>query len=1169
MDFSFSAIDAAIRLCINSMTSERENFYETLKELLSLCSVNHLSKEDKNSTILMLACELNEYKIIETIMNKDFLKDETDVKKEPVNMNLHDALGRNCLHYLLSLDANQMTIYRQRSEFNSELNILHILEYLSGHLGEDKKKISKQKKNANGYKNFNLAASELYKVDNYGHNSISLSLTKGYYKVSKYLINKGVLKGLYHTDTNSNSKDNTALTGTSGFNRFLVTGNGYSVLHCAIYGRNINCLYLMLSYCHPADLFQRNKDGLTPSEFAKSLHLHYFYKVLKFYETNINNTYSKKYFCSCESFVDTTQLLNYFYSGDKYDECLFILEKLKLTNSLGDSSSYSTSLTINKDNLQDTGMTWFIYNEMSINWNIMLCHYMMLKKHVTAVTANSKQDLMIKPENVISKFANSNNHSNNHSSYNTNYFSFLGKEDSLFIKMNNFFTNTSVLMTEEHFEENSNLLVLLFNKILFYYKSSNYSGCIKSSYDLLYFLKIRNKEIDQSLYLVLYINSSLILLDVLLTHNLVFLASIILERVEIGLNMTHKERSNFPTDENISKYLIKNEYLHNNRKHNWDEIFCVINLFKAHRDLHHSFNELKKNDSVSYIKIADQLENNCSYKNELPIFNTIKMFSECIKARLCYLEDSQNTNQMSKILNDIYNKCVKESYLLTNKEENAKKINREISFPDSPSTLFTYKELYLFYCNSQAILFLKQKKFHLSEIQLKTAISYYNKISFLDSSKKEFTFAVKLGYIHALKYNLAIVYFFQKRFALARNLLSLLSKTNNTQVNTNVFLWYRLGLSCLELVNYDFIDAEEDTDSEHSKRDRNKSNNNKDNDKDKEDVKRKATDINSIFNSNYYEKNSNILYSSIRPKSKILNPQNKNTSEEAKASHFNNFLHSHQVILITKLPPNEQQVSLLSESILAFKQILIIINQDLKGNHLLCGKALYELFTIFSMKEYYKDDNEYISLVNSNYKSKSYCTIVISTYLNLLFALICLERWNEVLFYIEEFEKSDYYGIGSTNSNTETKAKVNSFKLLSYIHLKQYDRAKELSESLFNSNLPGKFAFKNDNIDYKLTFKYSKFFTQPDTSFNISMLVNVAKMHYSNNKIEDGDKVLNAIIETLVKEKVPESEFPFFVVNMIIFTLLYKGLTELVLKIIKYRKIYEVLAEVRLFKPKN
>lgn len=1117
-DFSSQAIDHAIRHAINGMSNERVKYYEAIEELLKKCDINFRCVDDNKCTLLMTACALNEYYLIEILMNRDYSKN-IESKADILKMNEKDANNRNCIHYLLTLDPNHMTMYRQRSEYNSELNILNILYYLTDHIEESGKKSGKQTRKCNP--NFNLKYTELYEKDKEGHTPLSLSLMRGYYKVAKYIVSKGVLKGLGGP---INNKDNTQ-PAPSGLAKFTVTSNGNNLLHCAIYGKNINNLYLILSYCSISDLLQKNKDNLTPAEYAKSLNLNFFHKVLKFYESNLTNFYASKYASSSESFVDVGKLLSDVYCNEKYDETLYALEKLRLSNSLGEVSPNGNSLVVPKDSVE-INSNCSIYNDLSINWNILLCQYMQLKKKITVTTVNSKQELIVKPEQIVSKFCGSSTQ----------------KDDSLFQRMNNFFSSNLSFINQEIIQENSQLLVLLFNKIVFFYKTSNHSGCIKSCYELLSFMRNCKQPIDESFSFILFLNTSLILVEVLLNHNMVFLASILLERIEMNLAMKYNDKINESLDEQIKKYLTSIEYLHNGTK-TWDEIYCVVNLMKALRDLCHSYNELKNNDSVKFIKTYEELEKKCKYKNQLPIFNGIRIFYDCIRAKMCYLDNSLNYNQLNKILAEIYSK-VQNHNLQKGKE----------SIPDNPSTSFAMKEAYIFYCNSQGVSLLKQKKYNMAELHLKAGLTFINKLTFIDSPKKEFSFSVKLGYLHILKYNLALVYFFQKKYSLSRNILSNLSISNNTQITSNIFLWYRLGLSNLELVNYGFIETDNYL---------NQSNN-------EENVNKQD---NKCFNHPYHISNANCLFSSCKPIYKLNKSSNENNYENDVDDAYSNskstcstLINSNQIILISKSKPKPEEVEFLNDAIFSFKQILNIVNQDLKGNHILCGKALYEIFSIYSAKPYYIDDQELIPLVNSNFKSKSNSIVVMNTYLNLIFALICLEKWNEVLFYIEDYETSEYFGIGSSNYSNEINFKFLSYKLITNIHLKNYQAAKDISEKIVEGT---KGLNNNPLSSLKLIFKYQNFFTTPEVAFSLAMLVNITKMHYSQGNILEGDKTLALIIQNIMKEKVLESEFPFYVLNLVIFTLLHKGYVELVTKIVKYRKIYEVLTEVKLIKNKN
>ena len=60
-------------------------------------------------------------------------------------------------------------------------------------------------------------------------------------------------------------------------------------------------------------------------------------------------------------------------------------------------------------------------------------------------------------------------------------------------------------------------------------------------------------------------------------------------------------------DEQISKYLTSIEYLHNGSK-TWDEIFSMVNLVKATRDIMSSFNEVKANNSNKFLSKFNRLK---------------------------------------------------------------------------------------------------------------------------------------------------------------------------------------------------------------------------------------------------------------------------------------------------------------------------------------------------------------------------------------------------------------------------------------------------------------------------------------------------------------------------------------------------------------------------------
>ena len=108
---------------------------------------------------------------------------------------------------------------------------------------------------------------------------------------------------------------------------------------------------------------------------------------------------------------------------------------------------------------------------------------------------------------------------------------------------------------------------------------------------------------------------------------------------------------------------------------------------------------------------------------------------------------------------------------------------------------FNENEYILFYFNAMGTINLKQKKFMAAEFFYKSGIAYYKQI-YKKLHNETFDFSVRLNYIYMLKYNLALCYFFQKKYEKSYTIFKELIKSKNQR--TNIFLWYRFGLCCLE-----------------------------------------------------------------------------------------------------------------------------------------------------------------------------------------------------------------------------------------------------------------------------------------------------------------------------------------------------------------------------------
>lgn len=1035
--FSLLTIDAALRISISNTTFDRKRYLESVKELLQHCDINYRSIEDGLTTIIMLVCSLNEFFLVEFLMGYDY-SSNFEKGERRLNMNLKDSNNRSLLHHLFSLDKNFITAFRLKSEFNSEINILHIFNFLTAHLEEEllNQNKKKKKKSSNSNSNFNLLYSELSEKDNDGYNALSLCLMRGYYNIAKQIINLGVLKA-------------------GGIAKHEVTFNGFNLLHCAVYGKNINCLYLILSYCVTSDMLHKNRDNLTPADYAKSLNLNYFHKVLKFFENNLNNPYSSKHLNFFEPYSNVNRLLTEVYSTEKYDEAMFVLDKMKLSNSLCEAfSSPSQS--------NDQSISSHIVHDIAITWNRLICLYSKQKKELFDLT--SKSNSQIKAESILSKFVSKGDTK--------------PPEETLFLRLNTFFNSQISRLQNEHFVENPNLLLSLYNKVIFLYKTSNYSGCIKSCCEILSLLKSElHNSINESLVYFLYVNTSLILIEVLLIHNFVFLATIFIDMLEAYLEIKKTEKSKEKTifDDHVSKYLMSIDCLFISKSS--DEVQGLLSLIKANRDLIPSYNSAVSNHSHKYLSQYEEIEQGNKSRSLSSIFKLLQIFQESIKLKILYFEG--NSLRCNKLLSDIFHKTSLKSF----------------------SNQYS-KEVLLFYYNSSGIVNLKQKNYFFAEFYFKKALESFELFAF--SNSNDYTFVFQLGSIQLIKFNLGLAYFYQKKFQEAYNVFNQLRKSTNSQIANYPYVWFRFGLSCLELFRSAYSDNN-------------------------------ATAANdSKGDPNFFFKNCRLL--------KAQSP---------------NFLQSSAITLNYKRKLTESEEKLILEASSSFKQLIIFLTDNSGRSHILGIKALADVQNLIPKD--YKDKEGFLSLINPN--SGSNQKLIILTYLNLLFTLHLLEFWNEILFYTSSLEHLMIAREYDRNDSSldEAKDKISSFKVQALICLGYYDKAhEELSKLIQN--------YSNTKIkDFKMTYLFNKQPASQEISFKVSLQLSLVTHFYNKGEIDAGDKILFSLIEPFT-QGTAESDFPCHFINFLIFSLLHKGKIELVIKIVKYRKVFEVLKDLNIIK---
>ena len=75
---------------------------------------------------------------------------------------------------------------------------------------------------------------------------------------------------------------------------------------------------------------------------------------------------------------------------------------------------------------------------------------------------------------------------------------------------------------------------------------------------------------------------------------------------------------------------------------------------------------------------------------------------------------------------------------------------------------------------------------------------------------------------------------------------------------------------------------------------------------------------------------------------------------------------------------------------------------------------------------------------------KSIHSVLISNYMNLLFCLTLVENWTEVIFYCNEYEKSEFF-----RKDKEIIYRIDNYKIEALINLREFEKAKEVIKNNF------------------------------------------------------------------------------------------------------------------------
>lgn len=1163
--FSSPKLDTATRRCIKKATTNRRTYSECVNLLLVCVDVNYRNPNFDNSTLFMFACSEGNYFIIEQISNFDFSQNSFKPDQK-LNLNLKDNNQRNFLHYLLISQIQEDDAYEIISRFvsDSDFKTRYINQEENIYYTNSNLNFSTTKKY-----NFEINSKEVFNTaDVLGNTPLSITLSKGWFKLSKYILMIADERYLNKID----------------FNNYI---------HYAVFGKSLNCLNLILKESSLDDVRQKNKDGYNPSELAKRSDMFYFAKIIENFEEHCHNSTYFNIF-SDKSIISPDKIFEKFIQED-YNDTLFLLGQLSTLKSIKEQPN------------------------LSLEWNIILTKfYLNLEKESN--DSSRKDSFKISPESILSKFLD--NKDRNYSRKNE-------KKNFLQI-MSDFFNTINFKNTPVNNTNNNDVFdILMLNKGIYYLKIGDENQTIKIFWD--YYKHYLDYKDYKYYKWIIYVNITFIVIEIFTKKKIFSLVGIVIKKLEEFLFTRYHDKKDYPIDQHIlltAGYLDSKEII-NNYTDTWDESFCLLNLYKAMKHI----DEFNISETKICFKEYKKLYEKCSYKSINPIFDSLRNFYICLKIKIYYLENDQS--KFFKNLNKIHQLTNIENINLT---INDKKISRN----------YRADSYILFYLNSMGIMYLKQKKYTSAEYFFKLCIEHYKKI-WATISKLQFDYSIKLTDIYIIKYNLALCYFYQKRYEQAYKIFKQI--INKKNFINNVFIWYRIGLCLLEIelnelrklrekntisdylsktYGYDLSLKQSNlnisgknlgkksTKLNKGKKAKNsklnssdvirstKANyspakNNKDKDKDEswdaikylnenlkdtigitnldekaesvvnhinqmsEDLEFKQCikmnrrriilqnniicenndEISNNSSKDNFDQNDNLNYS---------DSNNENEVDEDVNSEYNREEEYNSIINLNKFYK-------LSECIYCFKKVITFFKakENISKNFSDLNIDYEELTNFFSNKERDREIKRQQNITNAagdvieekkndlvldkkNYLlQKSFTSIINNSYLTLIFALILDKNWVAALSTLQEYEKIDYI-----KKDKDIKFKLNNYLVEIYINLNQYEKALSLIKNDLNSNTnmlneKAKFYSNCQNLVYN------------EIQFKMMLYNNMMKMHLMNDNLNEAEECLTNILETFNFQSI--YDVPTYIINNIIYLNILKGNDYIVLNLIKFRRI--------------
>ena len=558
-EFSEEIIDLAIRQCLDKFISYKnisnknisnENYEESIKLLFSYGNLNYLNPNYNNSNILMKLCSKGNRIIMNNLLEGKYLTR----KKEIIEIDLYKIDNNKCniFHYLIKSPKNQeneaILIFEKIMNYNNNLN---------------------QNKNKGNKNNDKIKL--LSQPDNKGITPLILILQRGWtlflYKYLEYMEYKKYIEPL----TNNN------------------------LIHYAIDSKKINCVKKILSYSTLEDLKYNNKEGYTPSLYAKIKNYNCMSKLVEEIENNFNNTDLKNIILS--SYVPLTQVIEDFMKN-KYEYVLYYLLQYKIL---------------------------YFISEPNINyvfeWNKFITG---LYNNICSNDDKKYYKDKINAVNCVNEFTK-------------------------FYNKKNIFENKLKNKTDDI---NFNFDILFYNKILFYLKINDWDSIMKNINTYLNLINFQNKKNNNSLKKIIFINITFILIEYFTNINNERISSFLIENLENFLKQNNNNNSENDLNKNfmneiIIKYLNRQEVFHL-FKSNIDDIYLYNSLFNSFCKIKNEIISEYCNDNIQKINnlnikkyFGDFKTKLKKHKNDsdtsLSLLNKIEIIYKVMKSKIFFL----------------------------------------------------------------------------------------------------------------------------------------------------------------------------------------------------------------------------------------------------------------------------------------------------------------------------------------------------------------------------------------------------------------------------------------------------------------------------------------------------------------------------------------------------